>query len=164
MVRQVKKYMFVLVAMLVLITATCGTVSAATYDCYEGNLSTTQLNYYRDILGNQSILDNYVVFRDGQYTYKMVVGDIVYNNNTFTSDKECKVFSIDIGSGYNSIYKYNEFTIDSFVLNTNENIVYSDLGSFPQLETRGDRFEILATIIMCIAGCCFIIRSIFYKR
>lgn len=164
MVRQVKKICMFLVAVLILITAICGTVSAATYDVYEGNLSSTQLTYFRDILGNQSIMDNYVVFRDGQYTYKMVVGDIVYNNNMFTSDKECKVYSIDTGSGYNSYYTYNTTTIDSFVLNTNSRIVYSDLAYFPQLESRGDRYEILTTIILCIAGCCYIIRNIFYNR
>ena len=164
MVRQVKKYMLVLVAVLILITATCGTISAATYEVYEGNLSSTQLTYFRDVLGNQSILDNYVVFRDGQYSYEMVIGDIEYSNNQFTSSTPCKVYSIDTGSGYNSYYTYNTSEISNFTLNTNSRIVYSDLADFPQLESRGDRYEILTTVILCIAGCCYIIRNIFYNR
>ena len=164
MVRQVKKFVMCLVVGLILITAFCGTVSATTYEVYEGNLSATQITYFRDILGGQSILDNYVVFRDGQYSYKMVVGDIVYNNNTFTATETCKVYSINTSSGYNSYYTYNQETIDNLVLTTSNKIVYSDLGNYPQLEERGQKYEILQTIILCIAGCCYIIRNIFYHR
>ena len=164
MVRQVKKYMFVLLAALILITATCGTVSAATYDTYEGNISTTQLTYFRDILSGQNILDNYVVFRDDQYNYKMVVGDIVYNNYLFTSDSDCKVYTIETSGNYNSYYTYTITNIDSLVLDTGQRIVYSDLGDYPQLEERGAKFEILTAIILCVGGCCYIIRNIFYNR
>lgn len=164
MVRQVKKYMLVLAAVLIFITASCGTISAAAYSVYEGNLSSSQLQYFRDILPSTNLLHNYVVFRNGQYEYIMIVGDLELNNNTFTLNDSGKIYTINTSSGYNSVYTYNASMIDSFTLSTNDYIVYSDLGDFPQLEDRGQKYEILTTIILCIAGCCYIIRNIFYHR
>lgn len=164
MVRSLKKFGISMVVCAILISAICGTVSATTYEVYEGNLSSTQLNYFRDNLANVPILDNYVVFRDGQYSYKMVVGDISYSNKQFTSSDTCKVYSIDTGSGYNSYYSYNVSTIDNLTLNTNSYIVYSDLGDFPQLEERGGRYEVIQTIIISIIGLCMLIRGLLYTR
>ena len=159
-----RKFIAVLIAIPILFAAICGTVSAATYEPYESNISTTQLTYFQDILAGQSILDHYVFLRDGQYTYKMIVGDLEYKNNQFIANDTCKVYSLDTGSGYNSNYSYSVDEINNITVNTNSRIVYSDLGDYPQLEERGTKYEILTAITLCIFGCCFIIRNIFYKR
>ena len=164
MVRQVRKFITVLVAGMITAAALCGSVSAATYETYEGNISSTQLTYFRDILPGTSILDNYVVFRDGQYSYQMVVGELDYSNGVFTLNEPGRIYTINTNSSYNSYYTYSNTTIDSFTLNVDNSIVYSDLGEFPQLEERGQRYEILQTVLIVICCVCVIVRSIFFFR
>lgn len=162
MVRQVKRFIILFVAGLITVAALCGSVSAATYDTYEGNISTTQLTYFRDILGGESILDNYVCFRDDQNSYRMVVGKLEYNNGVFSLKEKGKIYTVNTsGSNYNNYYTYNYANLDSLTLRTNNRIVYSDIGNFPQLEERGQRYELLQTIIIVIVCVCIIIRSIF---
>jgi hypothetical protein len=164
MVRQVKR-MFCMLAILCLLCATGTVAQAASYDVYDGSPSNTYIQYYRDLLGSISITDNYVVFRSGQYDYKMVVGEIVHNNGLFTSDKPCKVYSFtQTENGYNGYYTYNTSSIDSFVLDSENKIVYSDLGEYPQLEERGARYEILTTILIVAICVGFVCRSVFRYR
>lgn len=165
MVWQVKKIITILVAGLITAAAFCGSVSAATYNTYEGNISSTQLTYFRDILSGTSILDNYVCFRDGQYSYQMVVGKLTFNNGVFTLDEPGRIYTLDTnGSSYNNYYTYSNATLNDLTLNTSNRIVYSDLGDYPQLEERGQRYEILQTILIVICCVCFIVRNIFYYR
>lgn len=164
MVRQVKKFVLCLVVGLILITALCGTVSATTYEVYNGNLSSTQITYFRDMLGNRSILDNYVVFRDDQNVYRMVVGKISLNGNKFISDESCDVYTLQTGTGTSNYYTLSKETISNLILTTNNLVVYSDLGFYPQLEERGQKYEILHTILIVIVCVCFVVRSIFFYR
>lgn len=164
MVRKIKRFSLLLVALLITAAAFCGSVSAASYDTYEGSISSSQITYFRDILPSTSILDNYVVFRDGQYSYQMVVGDLSYSNGVFTLNDTGRIYTINTNSSYNSYYTYSNTDIDSFTLNTNDRIVYSDLGNYPQLEERGQRYEVLQTVLISIACVSFIIRNIFYRR
>lgn len=164
MVRQVKAALCVL-AILLLLCANGTVAQAASYSVYDGNPNNTYIQYYRDILSGLPITDNYVVFRAGQYEYKMVVGDIVQNNGLFTSETECKVYTFSqTDSGYSGYYEYDISIIDSLVLDTGNKIVYSNLGEYPQLEERGAKYEILTTILIvaiCVGCVC---RSIFHYR
>ncbi len=161
MVRKVS----LLLAILCLFCGFATVAQAASYEVYDGNPSNTYIQYYKDILGSVSITENYVVFRSGQYDYKMVVGDIVHNNGLFTSDKECKVYSFSqADTGYNGYYTYDVFSIDSFVLDSENKIVYSDLGGYPELEERGAKYEILTTILIVAICVGFVCRNIFYHR
>lgn len=161
MVRQV-------IAMLAILCLLCasGTVAqAASYNVYDGNPSNTYIQYYKDILAGLPITENYVVFRAGQYDYKMVVGDIVQNNGLFTSENECKVYTFSqTDTGYNGYYTYDISTIDSFVLDSENKIVYSDVGGYPELEERGAKYEILTTILIVAICVGYVCRCIFHYR
>ena len=161
MVRKVR----VFVAILLLLCATGTVAQAATYDVYDGSPSNTYIQYYRDILSGVPITKNYVAFRSGQNEYKMVVGDLVYNNGLFTSENECEVYTFSqTESGYSGYYVYNISTISSLVLDSENKIVYSDLGKYPQLEERGSKYEVLTTILLVAVCVAFVCRSIFYHR
>lgn len=165
MVRQVRRVAAFLLALLITAGATCAAVSAATYDTYDGNISSTQLTYFRDILANLKLSDNYVCFRDDQNVYVMVVGDLEYTNGVFSLNDDGRLYKLDnSGSNYNSYYTYSYTTINDFTLETGNKIVYSDIGNYPQLEERGQKYEILQTILISIACVCFIVRNIFYYR
>lgn len=160
MVRKVR----VFVAILLLLCATGTVAQAATYDVYEGSPSNTYIQYYKDILSGLPLNEHYIVFRSGQNSYVMVTGDIVQNNGLFTSDKECKVYTIENTANYSGYYSYKIDTIDSLYVNAGDKIVYSDVGVYPQLEERGAKYEILTTILLVAMCVAFVCRSIFCYR
>lgn len=160
MVRKVR----VMLAILCLLCATGTVAQAASYTAYDGNPSNTYITYYRDILAGVPITDNYVVFRSSQYEYIMVTGDLVYNNGLFTSDKECTTYTIATSGNYNQSYSYNIGSITSFVLDSGDEIVYSDLGNYPQLEERGAKYEVLTTILIVAVCVGYVCRCIFRSR
>lgn len=162
MVRQV----IAMLAILCLLCA-CGTVAqAASYTAYDGNLNNTYVTYFRDILAGVPVTDNYVVFRSNQYDYIMVTGDIVYNNGLFTSDTVCQIFTItQVNSGIQgNYYSYESREIETFVLDAEDKIVYSDLGSYPQLEERGAKYEILTTVLIVAICVGYVCKSVFHYR
>lgn len=163
MVRQVK----ILVVMLVLITALCGTVQASTHTVYDnGTLSTTYITYFKDILSGAKFNDNYIAFRSEQNEYTMVVGKLEYTNNTIKSTDECKHYRFYqvTTSGYNSTYYYDVTSIDEFSLDTGNYILYSDVGDYPQLIERGAKYEMLSAVLLIIIMLSVVIRRIFFKR
>lgn len=162
MFRKVITLFFVL---LVLCCGFSATAHAVDYTAYDGNISSTYTSYFRDILTNCSINDNYVYFRDSQNGYTMVVGKLDYINNSFVLLEKGMIYHIDNnGTNYNTHYVYSVEEIDVFHLDTDNKIVYSDLGNFPQLEERGDRFEVLQTITIVCIGLSFVVHSIFTNR
>lgn len=161
MVRALK----IFVCGIALIAAFCGTVQAATHTVYEeGNLSTTYVTYFKDIISGAEFNDNYVAFRSGQYSYTMVVGELEYSNGVISLVDTGKEYVFTTSSGYNATYKYNVNEISNFSLDSGENIIYSDVGDYPQLVERGAKFEIFTAILICICMLSFVIRNIFYKR
>lgn len=154
-----------LLAILLLLCATGTVAQAASYTPYDGNPSNTYIQYYKDILAGLPITENYVVFRSGQYEYKMIVGDIVQNNGLFTSETECEVYTFSqYDTTYNGYYTYSTSTIDSFVLDSENKIVYSDCGGYPELEERGAKYEVLTTILIVAICVGYVCRNIFYHR
>lgn len=161
---MVRKIIFYVATLTILLTATCGAVSAATFSPYEGNISTSQLTYFEDLLPKLNINDHYVFFRSGQYTYDLIVGDITYDNGVFTSSDSCAVYTLETNNSYNGYYSYSATSIDSLTLNARDFLVYSDLGHYPELETRGDKYEMLQTLLFIVLMLGFVLRSIFCNR
>ena len=162
MVRQIKKIVLLCV---IAVSAICTTAHAATHSVYEeGNLSSTYVTYFRDTISGMSFKDNYVAFRSGQYTYTMVVGDLDFNNGTFTLNENGKEYVYSTSSGYNSRYTYEVNEISNFSLSVGDNIIYSDLGDYPQLEERGAKYEILSSVLLCVMCISVVINRIFFKR
>lgn len=152
--------------MLALISALCGTAQAATHTVYEnGSMSSTYVNYFKDIVSGIGFNDNYVAFRSGQYEYTMIVGDIEFNNGEFILNDTGKAFTFSAnGSSYNSQYTYDVAEITSFSLLPSNSILYSDVGEYPQLVERGAKYEMLTAVLLCIAFVSILIQRIFYKR
>lgn len=157
-----RKIIVVLLSVCLLTVATCCPAAAAEFTTYNGNISTSILTYFQDIFTNVGINDNYVLFRESQYKYILVSGELNYNDGTFTLVDIGKQYSLDVsGNTFNSYYIYSVEDISDFSLITESKIVYSDLGNFPQLEKRGERFEVLQTVLICAACLFVVVRSIF---
>lgn len=164
MVRKVSALMLAMV----LICALGTSALASTHSVYEnGSLSTTYITYFKDILAAAKITDNYVAFRSGQNAYTMIVGKLQYENGVISlqTDETAKEYTFSTeSSSYNSQYKYYVKDIYIFDMETNESIIYSDVGDFPQLIERSAKFETLQTILFGIVLLCVVINRIFYNR
>lgn len=164
---MVRKIVISLVICILLVGAICTQASADTHSIYdEGTISSTYLTYFKDIVSGIKFTDNYVAFRSGQYSYTMVVGDLEYNNGVISLNSEGKeyVFASRSISGYNQQYGYEVNNINNFSITCGDNIIYSDVGDYPQLIERGDRYEILTLFLLCIVVLCIVINRIFFKR
>lgn len=164
---MVRKVSALLVA-IVLICAYCTSALATTHTVYEnGTLSTTYTTYFKDILSGAKFNDNYVAFRSGQYSYTMVVGDLEYDNGkiTLVNDSTAKEYTFSTNSSnYNSTYYYDVKDIYIFDIDVGNNIIYSDVGDFPQLIDRGAKYETLNTLLIIITLLCVVVSRIFYNR
>ena len=164
---MVRKVINIVVICILLVGAFCTQANAETHSIYtEGNMNTTYITYFEDILSGTDLKSNYVAFRSGQYTYTMVVGDLDINNNVISLNGTGKEYIFTQSGNYNSQYTYQVKNISNFSLNTGNYIIYSDIGDYPQLIERGAKFEILQTLLIFIVCLCIVIRSIFnpYKR
>lgn len=160
MVRKITSFGLVLL----LLTAICGGAAAAEYDPYEGTISSTYLTYAKDLIPNFSLSDHYVFVRSDQYEYNLIVGDLVYNSGIFSNIDPVTVYTFSSGSGYNSYYTYSVATVSDITVNPSDKIIYSDLGNFPQLEERGQKYEVLNTILLGVFLLCAFIRGVFFTR
>lgn len=124
---------------------------ASAYSIYDGTMSNTYVTYFRDIASGFGFNEHYVAFRAGQYDYVMVSGDLSYDGNKFTLSGEGKVYTFSTNGNYNANYTYEVDTITNFELVKTDDFVYSDLGDFPQLVARGEKYEILQTLLISAA-------------
>ena len=153
------------VAIMLLMGCFATLTHAATHNVYDsGNLSTTYVTYFKDILSGQSILSDYVAFRSGQNSYTLVVGDIDYNSGSFNASNVTSFEFSTESSGYNSYYNYYVTDLTSFSLDVENQIIYSNLGSFPQLIERGANFEVLNTVLISIFMLCIVVNRVFRGR
>lgn len=162
MVRKITAF----VCSVVLIVALATPVQGATHEIYEeGTLSSTYTTYFRDIVSGIGFSDNYVAFRSGHYEYTLIVGDLSYENGVISSNGVCTEYTYRAtGTNYNNQYKYYVSEINSFSLNTDNNIIYSDVGQYPQLVERGAKYEILSAVLLVIMLVSIVVNRIFYSR
>ena len=163
---MVRKIICLCVIVLMLVNCIAIQALAATHTVYDSStISSTYLTYFRDILSGTPLNSNYVAFCNAQNSYIMVVGDLEYNNGTISLNGGGKSYTFSRTDGnYNNQYRYYVNDINNFSVNVGNNIIYSDVGEFPQLIERGAKYEILTTIIICIALFAAVISRIFYKR
>ena len=137
-------------------------VSASAYQVYtEGNISSTYTGYFRDIIASTSPFDDYVYWRSGQYEYSMVVGQLDFTGGRFYSSETCTLYKFTTTSGFNSSFTYSTADINDFNLQVGSALVYSNLGNFPNLTDRGDFYALASLLLLLVALCLYLIRSIF---
>ena len=159
MVRHRFKIILLMMALALILAVPISVSAYSVYD--DGTVSSTYTTYYRDIVSGISPFENYVYWRSGQYEYSLVVGDLDYNNGKFSSDQTCMLYKFTTSSGYNSTFAYSTTNINDFSLSVGNSLVYSDLGNYPCLTDRGDIYALASLLLMLIALCMYLVRSIF---
>ena len=66
---------------------------------YDGSISSSILNFFSGYYRNHYENQNYLILRDGQYTYRMYVGDIIPNGKSCTV-RNCDMITYHSDSGY----------------------------------------------------------------
>lgn len=135
--------------------------TALAYSPYDGTMSNTYVQYFKDILSDKKLGDNYVAFRSGQYEYIMVVGYLEKNENSIELVGSGVMYKFTTNSSYNANYTYTYGNIDEFVLELTDDIIYTDLGHYPQLIERSARIEELTLVVLGVFGLYTIVRRIF---
>ena len=137
---------------------------ASSFAYNDGNIGSTQLQYFRDIVSNLGINDSYVAARTGRYTYQLFCGDIKYSNGQFLGSNQGSVITIyTINTDTNSYgtYTYTVTTDNNFIFNSSNFLVYSNLGEYPQLEERSVIYEFSTLFIIAVVALCVLLRPLF---
>lgn len=117
---------------------------------YDGTISSTYVDIARDCMWNLGWFDNYVFWRIGQYEYGFAYGNIEYNNRTFTASN-ATILRITAPSNYSGALTVST-TEDSLSLSTGGRLVYSNLGGYPQLDSRKYLYDEVMYIGMVAIG------------
>lgn len=96
---------------------------------------------------------HYVYWRPGQYDYRLAYAEgLTLSGAYFTADT-VTVVSYRTSNGYNSQATFQVSQESGFTLQAGSYLVYSDLGSYPQLYSReGVDYAKTACVILCSFG------------
>lgn len=129
---------------------------------YDGSISSTILNWFSGYYRSHYDTEDYLILRDGQYTYRMYVGSIVADGKT------CILTNCDVVTYHSSssAYDYTPYysvtsgvstTIDITSGNQLSAYVYSDvIGSgVPDIESYNMQHFTLAFVgVTAVIACC----------
>lgn len=153
----------ILTCVLLLAVISAVPISASAATIYEGNISSSYTTIFKDVANKEvSFNEDYVFFRSGQYEYSLVIGDLTFENGNFSSNGDVRIYLIDTESNsYNSSYVYSVSTESSFNLTVSNQLIYSNLGHYPDLIERSSYYEVATLILLLSAVCLYLLRSIF---
>lgn len=158
---MVRKVIGILTGVLLLLCGAAATASAVSV--YEGTISSTFTEIAKDI--NISVLDDYVFFRSGQYTYTLATGDFDYNNGVFTLSENGKVYTVtqvtNSGYGASSYYSYSVSDVTSYKVETKGILVYSNLGEYPGLHEYTEVYDFMLMFLVLVIALCALVRPLF---
>lgn len=130
---------------------------------YQGSISTTYLAIFKDIVSSLPISSDYFLYRSADDSYSMLVGDITFDGSNFSMSSG-KVYDVTyISFGYNqpSYYEYSVQEISDISIARGNYLVYSNVGDFPRLESRGVNYEATILFAFIVFFICWIIKPIF---
>lgn len=127
---------------------------------YDGSISSSILNFFSGYYRNHYENDSYLILRDGQYTYRMYVGDIVSNGKSCTINN-CDMITYHSNSGYDFTPYYFVDTGVSTVVDITSGghlstYVYSDVvgSAVPDIQNY---YHDLATGTFCGVTCIMVV-------
>ena len=127
---------------------------------YDGSISSSILNFFSGYYRNHYENHNYLILRDGQYTYRMYVGDIVSNGKSCTVSN-CDMITYHSDSGYDYTPYYIVDTGVSAVVDITSGghlstYVYSDVvgACVPDIQNY---YHDLATGTFCGVTCIMVV-------
>lgn len=136
-------------------------VAAALLSCFTICAAATNENYYLPdyvidnsifIINKKSMFDSYILTKiDDQYT--IIIGNINLDNNTIQGEN-CIIYTIT----ENRIFINEDQIVD---LQLNSDIIYSNLGNYPDLQERSIKYEEILLFFVLGIFVIIIIRPIY---
>ena len=133
------------------------TARAASYTPYDGSISSTYTQVFRDVAHKLNLFDDYVFFRAGEFEYMLIAGELEYDGVRFVGES-CTVYKIAADSG---VTAFNQEDITDFSLDPGVSLVYSNLGPFPDLIDGSQRYMFAVLLLCLVALCMVLIRPVF---
>lgn len=127
---------------------------AAGYDSYDGSISTSVVTYMTDVLpklGNVS----YVLFRSGQYDYRLVYAEEMEYENGYFYAADADYIAYDT-----RYYHFSEGHEGEFSLTVSSYMVYSDLGPYPALASES-AYVLVAALVLAVLLLWQIVKTFF---
>lgn len=130
------------------VAALAAVVNASTYS---GSWNSTVLGYMDRSQDKIPVTCDYVAYRDGQYSYKLVWGDLSVSGGNISGNIVDGV-SYTVPNNYNNYYTFGHVTEGSFSLSVGSDVVYSNLGNYP---TLGGSFDVslVALVAVVVIAC-----------
>lgn len=102
----------------------------SSYAPYDSSISTSVVSYMEDLLPRLGMVD-YVLFRSGQYTYRLV----------YSRDMVCAGGNFSAGDADYVLYDTRNYTLEhgkegAFTLRASNYLVYSNVGDYPMLHSE----------------------------
>lgn len=152
------KFFLCFVFLISIFSFNCFALSASTYADLSPTSSQVQnlvssANNYKSFQSS-----DYVVFQDGQYSYRIVWGDdIEVNGNSLSSDKVEVISYVRLGSGFDYTWSYSYTADDTLSLTINHLVVSNIEGvgaSSPTFEEYSfqHKVNVLLIFIMAFVG------------
>lgn len=114
------------------------------------NLGTTNLSIFEGIIRKSSLGDHYVYWRDSEYRYCLAVGPLTWYGTSFVGNGLVTVYSYERHSSSSSSYTWTSKTDENFYLSVGSRLVYSDLGHYPSIAGKEERYNALTAY--CAVG------------
>ena len=128
----------------------------------DGTISTTYLQYFKDMLVKLPYDTQYVFFRVDDYEYRMVYGDAIdFSNNVFSGD-DLKYIRYYRTNNYN-VWKLDSGNEGSFKLTTNGYLVYSNVGDlYPSMNGGVYTYAVYACLFVLVLTLLFNVVHAFF--
>ena len=136
------------------------TASAATYTLYDGELGSSYVSIFRDLVGKISPMEDYVFFRSGEYDYTLIAGELECIAGIFEAPA-CTVYRIFVSPDGSGGYQFFQSEEIDFILETGIGLVYSNLGHYPDLIERTGFYSFASLVLLLVCVCMYLLRSIF---
>lgn len=125
------KKVLIIISVITLLFSLCIPCIAANYSSYDGNsnnLSSTYVDYLKNALSDIEPDEDYILFRDSQYSYILAVSDnFTYVNNTLSGKAEIlRLYVTDDGDYYRNRYRVQLINDSNFKYTYDGYMIYSN--------------------------------------
>lgn len=128
----------------------------------DGSISTSILQYFKDIAVRLPYGSDYVLFRVNDYEYRLVYGDIITLSGTRFTGTGLSYVRYYRTNNY-SVYYFDSGSEGNFSLETNGMLVYTNVGLlYPELTGGVYRYEIKACLFVLVLGFLFTLLHSFF--
>lgn len=114
-------------------------------------VGTSNLEIFDRIVSKIPFGSDYVYFRDSQYVYSLVYGDLSFSGSSFSGSGVTRI-DYNTYTGSSSQPTFSRSTVSSFNLSVGNWLVYSNLGHYPSL--GGDdnlyRYDVLTQVCLLL--------------